>query len=226
MTLITIRKGTESQWQASNRILQSGEPGYDTSNRLFKIGDGISNWSGLPYYGSGIFSEINHYHNISNISNFGSGVSGLLPVKNISASTGIFVSEVDGVFSISVTGNFGLIGSQVDSRVSGYLQAGSGVYFNYINNSLVINSSGTGSSNIDIEDVENTVDSYFDTFLVAGTGINFSYHNNELTIKSNLVMPPVSSTGSGIVGQFSYDSDYFYVCVALNLWKRTSLNSW
>jgi hypothetical protein len=226
MTLITVRKGNSSQWLESNRILQTGEPGYDLSNSILKIGDGTSSWTELPHYGSGIFSEINHYHNISNINNFGSGVSGLLPVRNISASTGIFVSEVDGVFSISVTGNFGLTGSQVDSRVSGYLQPGSGVYFNYMNDSLTINSSGTDYSNIDIEDVENTVDSYFDTFLVAGTGINFSYHNNELTIKSNLAIPPVSSTGSGIVGQFSYDSDYFYVCVALNLWKRTSLNSW
>lgn len=312
MTLITVRKGTSSQWSAANPVLASGEPGFDLTNSLFKVGDGSSSWSGLSYYGSGLFSEIDHSHTISNITNFNSGVSGLipslsgtgylvsffnassnnyifsisglqpsgnyasfihnhlindisglqdaldskqgsgnyastihshnildiinfasgvsgfLPVKNITASTGIFVNEVDGVYNIAVTGNFGLNGSEIDSRVSGYLQAGSGIVFNYNNNNLTINSiaTGTGTSNINYNDLENAVDNYFDTFLAAGTGINFSYNNNTLTINSNLVSPPPSATASGNIGQFSYDNEYMYVCINNNLWKRTTLNSW
>ncbi len=182
MTLITVRKGTSSQWSAANPVLASGEPGFDLTNSLFKVGDGSSTWSGLSYYGSGLFSEIDHSHTISNIINFASGVSGFLPVKNITASTGIFVNEVDGVYNIAVTGNFGFNGSEIDSRVSGYLQAGSGIVFNY--------------------------------------------NNNMLTIYSNLVSPPQSGTASGIIGQFAYDSEYFYICTNTNFWKRTGLNSW
>lgn len=263
MTLITIRKGNSGQWLESNRILQSGEPGYDLSNRLLKIGDGVSSWSDLPYYGSGLFSSTEHFHTSDNITNFNYSVSGLIPsiistgyltsyfsnnqyilsvtglqpsgnyVNNITASTGIYITESDGTYSIAVTGNFGLTGSQVDNRVSGYLQAGSGIIFNYSNNNLTINSIatgntiiGSGSSNIDIGTLDDAVDNYLDTFLVAGTGINFSYNNNTLTIESNFVQPPLSSSGTGIVGQFSYDSDYFYICVDNNLWKRVGLNSW
>lgn len=287
MTLITLRVGNSGQWSESNRVLRSGEPGYNVSNKLLKIGDGASNWINLPYYGSGLFSEVSHSHttnnitdfnssvsgllpniigsgylvsnfsansytlaitglqpsgnyanathshNISDINNFNSEFSGLLPVKNILASTGIFVSGVDGNYTIAVTGNFGLTGSQVDSRVSGYIQAGSGIVFNYSNNNLTINSiatgntiSSSGTGPIDITDLENVVDGYFDTFLTAGTGINFSYNNNILTVNSNLVSPPPSSSASGNIGQFSYDNEYFYVCINDNLWKRTSLNSW
>jgi hypothetical protein len=312
MTLITVRKGTSSQWSVANPVLVSGEPGFDLTNNLFKVGNGSSTWSGLPYYGSGLFSEIGHSHTISDIINFNSdisglipnvsgtgylvssfntsnnnyilsisglqpsgnyasfihnhlindisglqdaldnkqgsgnyastihshnildiinfasGVSGFVPVKNITASTGIFVSGVDGVYNIAVTGNFGFNGSEIDSRVSGYLQAGSGIVFNYSDNNLTINSiaTGTGTSNINYNDLENVVDNYFDTFLAAGTGINFSYNNNTLTINSNLVNPPLLSNSNGSIGQFSYDSEYFYVCISTNLWKRTALNTW
>ncbi len=48
-TTIKIRKGTESEWQSSNPVLSSGEPGYVTDSNRFKIGDGSSNWNSLSY---------------------------------------------------------------------------------------------------------------------------------------------------------------------------------
>ncbi len=48
-TTIKIRKGTESDWQSSNPILASGEPGYATDTNRFKIGNGSSNWNSLSY---------------------------------------------------------------------------------------------------------------------------------------------------------------------------------
>lgn len=41
---------------------------------------------------------------------------------------------------------------------------------------------------------------------------------------SNSVPASASSTGS--VGQIAYDSDYIYICVATNTWKRASLTTW
>lgn len=49
ITDISFRKGTAAEWAASNPILNSGEPGYDTTNKLFKIGDGVTSWSNLNY---------------------------------------------------------------------------------------------------------------------------------------------------------------------------------
>jgi hypothetical protein len=89
--LITFRKGTASAWTSTNPVLASGEPGYDLTNKTFKIGDGVSNWASL---GSINLSS-------SNITDLNSSVSGLLPVKNIIAGTNITVSSASGDYTIN-----------------------------------------------------------------------------------------------------------------------------
>lgn len=91
--LITIRKGTASEWSSSNPVLASGELGFDLSNNILKIGDGSSAWNSLN----------NHSHTASNISNFNSSVSGLLPVTNITAGSGISVSSSSGNYTVNNT---------------------------------------------------------------------------------------------------------------------------
>ncbi len=46
-TTITLRKGTATQWNVSNPILALGEPGFDTTNGVLKIGDGVQTWNNL-----------------------------------------------------------------------------------------------------------------------------------------------------------------------------------
>lgn len=38
--------------------------------------------------------------------------------------------------------------------------------------------------------------------------------------------PPASATAPGQPGQIAHDSEYFYLCVALNTWKRSPLTTW
>jgi hypothetical protein len=96
-TVVQIRKGSGSQWSSTNPVLASGEPGYDLSNNILKIGDGVSNWnnlknvasiSGLITATSGNFNSLsvsgipvsinNHIHgNISSSGTIGS-TSGVL----------------------------------------------------------------------------------------------------------------------------------------------------
>jgi len=45
--LITFRRGTSNEWSTSNPILNSGEPGWDVTNNLFKVGDGTTPWNDL-----------------------------------------------------------------------------------------------------------------------------------------------------------------------------------
>jgi len=37
---------------------------------------------------------------------------------------------------------------------------------------------------------------------------------------------PANASSTGTVGQIAYDSDYVYVCVATNTWKRSALTTW
>lgn len=61
---------------------------------------------------------------------------------------------------------------------------------------------------------------------------NFSTAAKEITaIQATLdstpvtVSPPVSSSSVGTAGQISYDSDYFYICIGTNSWKRVEISS-
>ncbi|NBU34745.1 hypothetical protein EBS40_09060, partial [bacterium] len=60
----------------------------------------------LQVNGTGV-SLNGHTHTVSQITDFNSSVSGLLPVKNIVAGTGIFLSSSDGIFTIHATGTTG-----------------------------------------------------------------------------------------------------------------------
>ena len=45
--LIKVRRGTSSDW-TTNPTLAEGEPGFDTTNNILKIGDGSTAWNSLP----------------------------------------------------------------------------------------------------------------------------------------------------------------------------------
>jgi len=48
-TQIQLRGGTAAQWTAANPVLAEREVGVETDTGLFKIGNGASVWSALPY---------------------------------------------------------------------------------------------------------------------------------------------------------------------------------
>lgn len=50
MTRIQSRRGTSVQWDVANTVLASGEKGFETDTGKFKIGDGVTTWSDLPYF--------------------------------------------------------------------------------------------------------------------------------------------------------------------------------
>ena len=37
---------------------------------------------------------------------------------------------------------------------------------------------------------------------------------------------PTTPTSTGTAGEHAYDENYFYICVATNIWKRTPLSTW
>ena len=46
---IQLRRGTAAEWTSANPLLSEGELGLETDTGKFKIGDGVDNWSALPY---------------------------------------------------------------------------------------------------------------------------------------------------------------------------------
>jgi hypothetical protein len=50
-TVIKHRSGSASQWTSANPVLAAGELGFETDSDFFKIGNGTSTWSQLPYQG-------------------------------------------------------------------------------------------------------------------------------------------------------------------------------
>lgn len=44
---IQLRRGTATEWSNFNPVLAVGEPGFDTSNGILKIGDGTTRWASL-----------------------------------------------------------------------------------------------------------------------------------------------------------------------------------
>ena len=46
---IAQRKDTASNWTSANPILLSGEFGYESDTKKFKIGDGTTSWNSLAY---------------------------------------------------------------------------------------------------------------------------------------------------------------------------------
>ena len=46
---IRFRRAWTQEWALANPVLRDGEPGYDKTLLLMKIGDGVTPWNDLPY---------------------------------------------------------------------------------------------------------------------------------------------------------------------------------
>jgi hypothetical protein len=62
-------------------------------------------------------------------------------------------------------------------------------------------------------------------------GINTNSPKKKLDVNDDGIIirtakTPASATATGVVGEISWDSNYVYVCVATNTWKRTALSTW
>jgi len=48
--IIQHKRGTASQWTSLNPTLEAGEVGWESDTNRFKIGNGSSDWTTLPYF--------------------------------------------------------------------------------------------------------------------------------------------------------------------------------
>jgi hypothetical protein len=57
ITRFKLRNGSAAEWTAENPILLEGEVGIETDTRNYKVGNGVSAWSALPYYIEGVLAR-------------------------------------------------------------------------------------------------------------------------------------------------------------------------
>ena len=50
MAIIQWRRASAAQWTTDNPVLRSGEAGVEEDTGNFKLGNGVENWSALPYF--------------------------------------------------------------------------------------------------------------------------------------------------------------------------------
>ena len=58
--IIQIRRDTGANWSSANPVLAQGEIGLNLDNDLVKMGDGVTQWSSLDYYGTTASGVISH----------------------------------------------------------------------------------------------------------------------------------------------------------------------
>ncbi len=89
-TRIQVRRGTNTQWNTTDPVLNEGEFGYSTTDSQFKIGDGSTIWSELDYVPSAtsLGSSLGDYIELTEKGAI-DGVAELDGSKNILAPAGI-----------------------------------------------------------------------------------------------------------------------------------------
>tara|TARA_B100001778_G_scaffold334912_2_gene348981 strand:- start:603 stop:4337 length:3735 start_codon:yes stop_codon:yes gene_type:complete len=95
-TRLQFRRGTFAEWAAANPVLASGEPGYDVTNKILKVGDGTTAFASLSGIsgggggggGSTIFTDL-----LDSPANYTSSAGKFIKVN--SAESAIEFSTVD-----------------------------------------------------------------------------------------------------------------------------------
>lgn len=73
MTVQQQKRGTASEWSAAVNPLSAGELGYDTTNRILKVGNGSSLWANLKGVAIGDRIELTNTTSIQSIANASTG---------------------------------------------------------------------------------------------------------------------------------------------------------
>lgn len=109
--LITLRNGTASQWSTSNPVLASGEPGWDSTNGIFKIGNGTTAWNNL--------SAVNYRTNKGSFSLTSSSGTFNVTGGYTVGSLDVFLNGVKLLSTTEYTATDGLSFSLIDPAPSG-----------------------------------------------------------------------------------------------------------
>ena len=96
-----IKYKTTTEWETENPILLKGEMGYDSTNKRYKIGDGVNTWNKLQYeIDTGVLSSgqqlvVNGNGILGDNTNFSQLVYD--PIMSFNGSPGVFKQNANGI---------------------------------------------------------------------------------------------------------------------------------
>ena len=248
---IQFRRDTTANWTSINPILLQGEFAYSLDTGFAKIGDGSSTWTQLTYFGgTGPTGPIGATGQAVYILGptgyvFPPGASGIgftgSGVSNITSSGGyVTVTITGGVGATGATGNTGATGADsvvpgptgptgANSTVPGPTGAtGADSTVPGPTGATGANSTvpgPTGATGADSTVIGPTGATGADSTVPGPTGPTggFGPTGAPGTVSA---IPPGTSGAVGATGQLALDSDWLYVCIGTDTWKRTALTGW
>ena len=211
---------------SGNNVLQLGSGNYNTSAINFGNGFNASKGRIEVNQGSGHMAFKNNYSERVRITSTGDLLVGTTTfAAKITAHAG----------GSSVSTPFGTIIQGRDTSSNAYLQLAShymGAAGIYLGDSGDVDRAGVSYSNYsDRLDFNANASTRMSINSSGYVGINttapavpLDINGNKLRIRDSFT--PSSASSSGNKGDICYDSNYMYVCVAANTWKRAALASW
>jgi hypothetical protein len=180
-TVPTANSGTNNSQIANTEfvrneissLVNSAPTTLDTLNELALALGNDPNFATTIASGLGQKANLVHTHNTSDITNFNSSVSGLLPITSISGGTNISIVPSGTIFTINASGlqpsgNYSLVGhTHTSSDITDFNSSTSGI----INSTL--STAISGGIGIDVSYYSNT-----DTLLISTSGVSLVGHQH------------------------------------------------
>lgn len=223
---IQFRNDTAANWASANPILAIGEMGIELDTDQFKIGNGVSNWNSLPY--GGLQGDAGQF-TISS-SNPPSGAQ--TGDAWFNSETGQIYIYYDGYWTESASSNVGPVGPTGPTGPIGPLgptgpigstgPTGPQGIQGVTGPQGVIGTTGpTGPRGITgptgPQGVQGVQGERGATGPTGPAGVSGE--------SLNVVSVPSSSSSSGSVGDIAYSNTHIYICVAPDLWVRSSIQT-
>ena len=142
--------------------------------------------------------------------------------------TGAVTGNVTGDLTGNVTGNVASTGSSSFSSidVNGGAIDGTPIGASSANTGAFTTLSTTGTATLPTVDINaGNIDGTNIGASTPGAGTFNALATTGDNIRIDTSQTPASSSASGTKGEIAYDTDYIYVCVATNTWKRVALST-
>jgi hypothetical protein len=189
---------------------------------VMSVGDYEITWNNIGNDWATVFREsigaapTGHTHSSSDITNFNSSVSGLLPVKDIVAGSGISVSSTSGIYTIDANISGVILETIQDNLGSGFLVAGTGVQLTYndVANTLRLDNLHTEINELSLEPqgFVNRLDSIISfndstrTFTIAPSGASYDIYIEGIKVTKTTSESIVIPTGTAL-NYLHFDTD-------------------
>lgn len=163
---IQIRRDTAANWTAANPVLAAGEPAVESDTGSRKTGDGIRNWSALPY-------------------DIESGLTSATPATlgTAAAGTATKAARADHVHAIPTSISTGTIATSGNVTVGGNLT---------VTGSLSSGSTSVPAANV--TDLSEAIDDRVNALVLVSGGLTKTYDDNANTLTLGLAAGGSSHT--------------------------------